>query len=72
MVDKQYLAAKWSVNLAKSGSAFAEKTIDLLICRRLKLRGQNWSRKGADNIVAFRQLILNDPWETHWQQKTAG
>ncbi len=54
------------------GSAFAEKTIDLLICRRLKLRGQNWSRKGADNIVAFRQLILNDPWETHWQQKTAG
>ena len=34
-------------------SVFVEKTIDLLICRRLKLRGQNWSREGADNIVTM-------------------
>lgn len=50
-------------------SVFVEKTIDLLICRRLKLRGQNWSRAGADNIVAFREMRLNDQWQGYWQEK---
>ena len=52
-------------------SVWVEKTIDLLICRRLKLRGQNWSRQGAENIVTFRQLILNDHWKSYWQQQKA-
>ena len=52
-------------------SVFVEKTIDLLICRRLKLRGQNWSRKGADNIVTFRQMIQNDDWKDYWQRHQA-
>ena len=48
-------------------SVFVEKTIDLLICRRLKLRGQNWSREGADNIVTFRQMVKNDDWDAYWR-----
>ena len=52
-------------------SVVAEKTIDLLVCRRQKLRGQNWSRDGADNILTFRQLILNGHWNTYWQQRQA-
>lgn len=52
-------------------SVFVEKTIDLLICRRLKLRGQNWSRHGAENIVTFRQLIKNDHWKRYWLRQKA-
>ena len=52
-------------------SVFVEKTIDLLICRRLKLRGQNWSRDGADNIATFRQMILNDDFDDYWKQPKA-
>ena len=32
------------------GSAIVEKAVDLLVCRRQKLRGQNWSRTGADRL----------------------
>lgn len=52
-------------------SVLVEKTIDLLVCRRLKLRGQNWSRQGADSIVTFRQLIQNDHWEAYWHTSKA-
>ena len=47
-------------------SVLVEKTIDLLVCRRLKLRGQNWSRPGADNLLLFRQMMLNDQWPDYW------
>jgi len=43
-----------------------EKAIDLLVCRRLKLRGQNWSRPGADNLLLFRPMMLNDQWQNYW------
>ena len=49
------------------GSAVVEKAVDLLVCRRLKLRGQNWSRTGADRLLCWRQLILNDQWDEYWQ-----
>ena len=52
-------------------SVWIEKTINLLICRRLKLRVQNWSRQGEKNMVTFRQLILNHHWQSHWQQQKA-
>ena len=47
-------------------SGLVEKTIDLLVCRRLKLRGQNWSRQSADNLLVFRQMMLNDQWQNYW------
>ena len=40
----------------KSGvisSVLVEKRIDLLVGRRLKLRGQNWSREGADKLLVI-------------------
>jgi len=49
------------------GSALVEKTVDLLVCRRQKLRGQNWSRTGADRLLCWQQLILNDQWDDCWQ-----
>ena len=53
-------------------SVLVGKTIDLLVCRRLKLRGQNWSRPGADNLLVFRQMVLNDQWPNYWPgRKTA-
>ena len=52
-------------------SVFAEKAIDVLVCRRQKLRGMNWTRTGAEDILIFRQLILNDQWQDYWQQKKA-
>ena len=53
------------------GSAVVEKAVDLLVCRRQKLRGQNWSRTGADRLLCWRQLILNDQWDHYWQQPQA-
>ena len=47
-------------------SVLVEKAIDLLVGRRLKLRGQNWSRPGADNLLVFRQMMLNDQWQNYW------
>ena len=52
-------------------SVFAEKAIDILVCRRQKLRGMNWSRDGADNVLSLRELILNEEWENHWQTQMA-
>ena len=52
-------------------SVFAEKAIDILVCRRQKQRGMNWSLKGAENIIILRQLLLNHKWHSHWQQRIA-
>ncbi|MDP7280583.1 MAG: hypothetical protein QGG39_11975 [Candidatus Poribacteria bacterium] len=49
----------------------AEKAVDLLVCRRQKRRGPNWSRTGADRLLCCRQLILNDQWDNYWQQPEA-
>ena len=49
------------------GSSLVEKTVDLLVCRRQKLRGQNWSRTGADRLRCWRQMILNHQWDDYWQ-----
>ena len=38
-------------------SVFAEKAIDILVCRRQKLRGMNWSRDGADNVLSLRGCL---------------
>ena len=52
-------------------SVFAEKAIDVLVCRRQKCRGMNWSLSGAENVLILRQLLLNDQWDSHWQTPLA-
>jgi hypothetical protein len=42
-----------------NGSGVIEKTVDILVARRMKRRGMLWSKDGANNIIALRALALN-------------
>jgi hypothetical protein len=53
------------------GSGSADKTGDILICRRFKLRGMRWSRTKADNVLNIRILVLNGEWDQFWSQYKA-
>lgn len=53
------------------GAGSADKTGDLLICRRMKLRGMRWSRANADNVLNIRILVLNGEWDAFWRRYNA-
>ena len=53
------------------GSGSVDKAGDILICRRMKLRGMRWSRDKADNILNIRILILNGEWDEFWKKHKA-
>ena len=54
------------------GAGSADKAGDILICRRMKLRGMRWSRKGADAVLSIRILVQNGEWDDFWERyKTA-
>jgi hypothetical protein len=53
------------------GAGSADKAGDILICRRMKLRGMRWSRKGADAVLSIRILIQNGEWDDFWQRYKA-
>ena len=44
---------------------------DILICRRMKLRGMRWSRDKADNVLNIRILVLNGEWDEFWKKHKA-
>ena len=44
---------------------------DILICRRRKLRGMRWSRKGADAVLSIRILVCNGEWDDFWTRYKA-
>ncbi|MBD3180892.1 hypothetical protein GF312_01300 [Candidatus Poribacteria bacterium] len=48
------------------GAGSADKAGDILICRRMKLRGMCWSRKGADAVLSIRILVCNGEWDDFW------
>jgi hypothetical protein len=48
------------------GAGSADKTGDILICRRMKLRGMRWSRANADNVLNIRILVLSGEWDEFW------
>jgi hypothetical protein len=50
------------------GSGSVDKAGDILICRRMKLRGMRWSRNKADNVLNIRILILNGEWDEFWKK----
>ena len=50
------------------GAGTADKVGDILICRRMKLRGMWWSRKGADAVLSIRILIQNGEWDGFWKR----
>ena len=49
------------------GAGSADKTGDILICRRMKLRGMRWTRVNADNVLNIRILVLNGEWDEFWE-----
>jgi len=51
------------------GSGHVEKANDLLVARRQKNRGMQWSAETSDALAALRTLMLNGGWERYWQQR---
>jgi hypothetical protein len=51
------------------GSAHVEKANDLIVARRQKNRGMQWSEQTSDGLAALRTLMLNGGWERYWQQR---
>ncbi len=50
------------------GSGHVEKANDLIVARRQKNRGMQWSEATSDALAALRTLMLNGGWERYWQQ----
>jgi hypothetical protein len=53
----------------KGGSAHVEKANDLIVARRQKNRGMQWSVATSDALAALRTLMLNGGWDRYWQQR---
>ncbi len=51
------------------GSGHVEKANDLIVARRQKNRGMQWSESTSDALAALRTLMLNGGWERCWQQR---
>jgi hypothetical protein len=50
------------------GSGSADKAGDIVICRRMKLRGMRWSRYGSDAVENVRIMVLNGEWDQFWSK----
>jgi len=50
-------------------SAHVEKANDLIVARRQKRRGMQWSEATSDALAALRTLMLNGGWDQYWQQR---
>ena len=48
------------------GSAHAEKANDLLVARRQKRGGMQWSLPTSDGLAALSTLSLNNGWTRYW------
>ena len=62
----------WIANIPKVrgyGSGPAEKTVDITVARRLKKRGMNWHRGGANALLKLRLLKLKEEWDVYWRQR---
>jgi len=53
------------------GSGSADKAGDIVICRRMKLRGMRWSRHGSDAVENVRIMVLNGEWDQFWSKYKA-
>jgi hypothetical protein len=51
------------------GSAHVEKANDVIVARRQKNRGMQWSAATSDGLAALRTLMLNGGWERYWQER---
>jgi hypothetical protein len=51
------------------GSGQVEKANDLIVARRQKGRGMQWSWDTSDALAALRTLMLNQGWEQYWRRR---
>ncbi len=51
------------------GSGHVEKANDLIVARRQKGRGMQWSAATSDALAALRTLLLNGGWDRYWRQR---
>lgn len=51
------------------GNGLGEKANDRIVARRQKRKGMQWSVETTDALAALRTLLLNDGWDTYWQQR---
>ena len=51
------------------GSGQAEKANDLLVARRQKHHGMHWQEETSDALCALKTLLLNQGWDTYWQER---
>jgi hypothetical protein len=51
------------------GSGHVEKANDLIVARRQKNRGMQWSEATSDALAALRTLMRSGGWECYWQQR---
>ena len=65
--NRQGIANYRIVPLASSGPM--EKGVDLTICRRFKLRGMSWYRRGVSALLRLRLLRLNGAWARYWAER---
>ena len=57
------------INQHSVGSGHVEKANDLIVARRQKGRGMQWSLATSDGLAALRTLMLNGGWDRYWQQR---
>ena len=67
MANRRAIANYRIVPLASSGPM--EKGVDLTICRRFKLRGMSWYRRGVSHLLRLRILRLNGTWTRYWAER---
>jgi hypothetical protein len=53
------------------GSGSADKAGDIVICRRMKLRGMWWSKYGSNAVENIRIMVLNGEWDQFWSMHKA-
>ena len=51
------------------GSGHVEKANDLLVARRQKNRGMQWSQATSEGLAALRTQVLNGGWERYWVER---
>lgn len=53
------------------GTGVVEGACRNLVRDRMELVGMHWTKEGAEAILAFRAVKLNDDWEAFWEHRVA-
>ncbi len=51
------------------GSGHTEKANDLIVARRQKRGGMQWSLETSDGLAALRTLLLSGGWDRYWAER---